>query len=382
MAVGKVFNRAWMSTATAGTGTITLGSALSGYQTFADAGVANSDVVSYTIVDGASWEIGTGTYTSAGTTMTRSVSESSNADAAVSLSGSATVFITARAEDILSYSKDLTLTATERAQGQKNLNQTTLARSSNTILGVADRGQAVIASSTFTQTLTAAATLGAGWWCDYRNNSTGVITIDPNSSETLNGATTWKIYPGESVKIVCDGSNFVTVGQMTGRVLLNTKTASASASLDFTVFDSTRFQSYEFDVEDLLHATNATSLYALVSTDGGSTWLSTGYYDGRFAALSDSSNGGAGQSNQAQFLVNSVVAGAGTDTANGRINLFPKAARCAITWDTADVTSAGLVRHTNGGGLVLSAANVNGFQLKASSGNLTSGVVRHYGVPK
>ena len=100
MAVGKIVNRAWMSTATAGTGTITLGSALSGYQTFGDAGVANADVVSYTIIDGAAWEIGTGTYTSAGTTMTRSVDESSNADAALNLSGSASVFITVRAVDI------------------------------------------------------------------------------------------------------------------------------------------------------------------------------------------------------------------------------------------------------------------------------------------
>lgn len=93
-------NRAWMSTATSGTGTITLGSALSGYQTFADAGVADTNVVRYTIIDGANWEIGLGTYTSSGTTMTRSVSESSNADAAVNLSGSATVFLTAAAADI------------------------------------------------------------------------------------------------------------------------------------------------------------------------------------------------------------------------------------------------------------------------------------------
>lgn len=93
-------NRAWMSTATVGAGTITLGSALSGYQTFADAGIANADTVRYTIIDGANWEIGTGTYTSAGTTLTRTVSESSNADAAINLSGSASVFLTVAAADL------------------------------------------------------------------------------------------------------------------------------------------------------------------------------------------------------------------------------------------------------------------------------------------
>ena len=94
-------NRAWMSTATAGTGTITLGSALSGFQTFGDAGITDGQVVAYTIVDGAAWEVGTGTYTSSGTTLTRTVTESSNSDSAVSLSGSATVFITPRKQDLL-----------------------------------------------------------------------------------------------------------------------------------------------------------------------------------------------------------------------------------------------------------------------------------------
>ena len=99
MAVLK--NRAKMSTSATGTGSpITLGSAEDGYQTFADAGVANADVVRYVIEDGNNWEIGTGTYTATGTTLSRTVSESSNADAAINLSGSATVFIGATAEDI------------------------------------------------------------------------------------------------------------------------------------------------------------------------------------------------------------------------------------------------------------------------------------------
>jgi hypothetical protein len=99
MAVLK--NRAKMSTSTTGTGTITLGSAEDGYQTFADAGVANADVVRYVIEDtGGAFEIGTGTYTSSGTTLSRTVSESSNSNNAINLSGSATVFIGATAEDI------------------------------------------------------------------------------------------------------------------------------------------------------------------------------------------------------------------------------------------------------------------------------------------
>lgn len=93
-------NRAKMSTSTSGTGTITLGSASSGYQSLADSGVTNGDVVRYVIEDGSAWEIGFGTYTASGTTLTRSVIESSNSDAALNLSGSATVFVGATAEDV------------------------------------------------------------------------------------------------------------------------------------------------------------------------------------------------------------------------------------------------------------------------------------------
>jgi hypothetical protein len=96
----KLVNRAKMTTSTTGTGTITLGSASAGYQTFADAGVSDGDTIRYVIEDGNNWEIGSGVYTASGTTLSRTVSESNNSDAAITLSGSATVFISATAADL------------------------------------------------------------------------------------------------------------------------------------------------------------------------------------------------------------------------------------------------------------------------------------------
>lgn len=96
-----LFNLARMTTATTGTGTITLGSAVSAYNTFALAGVTDGATVTYAIRDGANSEIGRGVYTSSGTTLTRAVIlGSTNGGSAINLSGSAEVFITPAAEDI------------------------------------------------------------------------------------------------------------------------------------------------------------------------------------------------------------------------------------------------------------------------------------------
>lgn len=97
--MGLLFNIARMTTATTGTGTITLGSAATGYLSFAGAGVADGDIVSYAIEDGSNREVGTGTYTASGTTLSRTVEDSTNSGAAINLSGSAEVFITPIAGD-------------------------------------------------------------------------------------------------------------------------------------------------------------------------------------------------------------------------------------------------------------------------------------------
>jgi hypothetical protein len=84
------------TTTTAGTGTVTLAGAAAGFQSFA--AVGNGNQTFYAIVDSATgaWEVGVGTYTASGTTLSRTtVVSSSNAGSLVPFgAGSKDVFVT------------------------------------------------------------------------------------------------------------------------------------------------------------------------------------------------------------------------------------------------------------------------------------------------
>jgi hypothetical protein len=95
-----VKDRVKETTTTTGTGTVTLAGAETGYQSFSVIGDGNTTY--YGIADSATgdWEVGIGTYTASGTTLSRdTILESSNSGSAVSFAaGSKDVFCTYPAE--------------------------------------------------------------------------------------------------------------------------------------------------------------------------------------------------------------------------------------------------------------------------------------------
>ena len=92
-----VKDRVKETTATTGTGTLTLAGAVTGFQSFSSA-LSDGDTTYYAIFESSTgeWEVGLGTFTASGTTLARTtVLASSNTGSAVNLTaGSAEVFIT------------------------------------------------------------------------------------------------------------------------------------------------------------------------------------------------------------------------------------------------------------------------------------------------
>jgi len=106
-----VKDRVQETSTTTGTGTFTLAGAVSGFQSFSVIGNANTTY--YAIVGGSEWEVGLGTYTSSGTTLSRdTILESSNSGSVVNFSaGTKNVFVTYPAEKAVYQNADGTAIA-------------------------------------------------------------------------------------------------------------------------------------------------------------------------------------------------------------------------------------------------------------------------------
>lgn len=91
--MGLLLNRAKANTVTTGTGAVTLGTAVSPYQTWSAAGATSGYWYDYLIEDGTAWEMGMGFYN--GTTLTRPGASdpwfTSSTGSLLNLTGSATI---------------------------------------------------------------------------------------------------------------------------------------------------------------------------------------------------------------------------------------------------------------------------------------------------
>lgn len=119
------------TTTTTGTGTVTLAGASTGFQSFS--AIGNGNTTYYTIAGQSTseWEVGIGTYTSAGTTLSRTtVLSSSNSGSLVNFSaGTKDVFVTQpSSRTVYVGASDQTIYGANNAQGNGGLlvNATTI----------------------------------------------------------------------------------------------------------------------------------------------------------------------------------------------------------------------------------------------------------------
>lgn len=94
----KISDRVKEASSSTGTGSVSLGGAYSGFQTFQD-GIGDGNITYYTIENFARWEVGIGTYTQSTNSLSRdTVLRSSSGQTKISLEGASIVFCTLAAD--------------------------------------------------------------------------------------------------------------------------------------------------------------------------------------------------------------------------------------------------------------------------------------------
>lgn len=112
---------------------------------------------------------------------------------------------------VLKTSADVTLWTKDdiAGSGATGLGSVVISKSSSFSLGITEQNNVVICTAALTISLIPAATAGNGFSAIIVNTGSGNVTIDPDASETINGASTLVLAAGGSTTIHCDGTKWV-----------------------------------------------------------------------------------------------------------------------------------------------------------------------------
>jgi hypothetical protein len=97
-----------------------------------------------------------------------------------------------------------------------------LSKGSNYTVAETDHGSLIRCTAAITLTLLAVATAGDGFHFSIINDYSAAITIDPNASETINGATTITVPAAGSVDVFCTGSVWYMTSGVSVRTYIST----------------------------------------------------------------------------------------------------------------------------------------------------------------
>jgi hypothetical protein len=91
--------------------------------------------------------------------------------------------------------------------------QTRSTKTANYTIVAGDKGNLIdCTANAFNLTFTDANTLGTSFWVDVKNSGSGIITLVRSSTNTIDGLTTYEMYPGEQRRFFCmSTSTYVSV---------------------------------------------------------------------------------------------------------------------------------------------------------------------------
>lgn len=140
------------------------------------------------------------------------------------------------------------------------------ARTSAYTVDLTDFGKVVhVTSGTFALALTAAATLGTGFFFGVKNGGAGVVTVDPASAEQIDGAATLALNAGDECLVFCDGANFFTVSHSVKAGTSANQLVRLDGSAKLPAVDASQLTSVPVTAHEATHKSGGSD--AFLSTD-------------------------------------------------------------------------------------------------------------------
>jgi microcystin-dependent protein len=208
---------------------------------------------------------------------------------------------------------------------------------------------------------------------DLRNDmgisgTTGTITLQPTGG-TINGAASLALLPQQECKLRCDGTNWRTFG-LQREVVLGTQDITTSTAFG-SVLLPVGYRYFELEFDAAIPVTSNDFMVGQLSTNGGSTWIATGYYHSILYNNTATTVSVADNQNVANFwlIPQDVVAG------RSKMILYPGSAALVPTW-TIDAGSRNNVAFEvkwNGFGTLQGATPpVNAIKYNFSASNISN----------
>lgn len=183
------------------------------------------------------------------------------------------------------------------------------------------------------------------------------------------------------------GALTATGGSAGALVFLEAHTASASATLDFTSFISSTYDTYMFKFVTIVPATSTAILNMRMGTGGGPTYDTGGNYGTQLFRHSFNASALSGaDSGATSIALTTAWLSAGNHPIAGSLELYDPQNTSWFKWVSGKFVypDSGIsnMAVSEMGGEYLVATAVTAVRFYMSSGNITSGTIRVYGVAK
>jgi hypothetical protein len=206
--------------------------------------------------------------------------------------------------------------------------------------------------------------------------TTGTITLTPPSG-TIDGLANQSLLPGQECTLISDGTNWRTLGRARDVVI---GAIDITAVANQLILLPVGYRMFEIDIYSLQPSTSGSSFWMLLSSNGGSSFATSAYYDNIIFNSSTTALGYSYVANGAQGRLTTGLRNSAADGGQVKLRFWPGDGTRTPSWlgqslGFASGIAAQVQYEVAGNLYIASQAIINAIQFQYSSGNIGQGSI-------